>query len=156
MVTVKDVEQSGLKQELPSFRIGDTVEVRVKITEGDKERVQVFSGTVIARKGSGMRENFTVRRIAQGEGVERIFPIHSPALLDVTVVREGHVRRAKLYYLRERTGKATRVPARKLGARTNAISRRARRAAEREARAQAQAQTETETANGSEESTEPS
>ena len=152
MVTIKDVEKGQLKQELPSFRIGDTVEVQVRITEGEKERVQTFSGTVIARKGSGLRENFTVRRIVQGEGVERIFPIHSPTLLGVTVVREGHARRAKLYYLRERTGKATRVRARKLGARTNTISRRARRAAVN----QEPEQTEDETADGSEESTESS
>jgi large subunit ribosomal protein L19 len=113
MVTVKDVERMNMKSTLPKFRVGDTVEVLVKIVEGDKERTQVFRGTVIAHRGQGMVETFTVRRIVGGEGVERLFPIHSPAVQDVRVIREGHVRRAKLYYLRERTGKATRVKARR-------------------------------------------
>ncbi len=113
MVTVKDVESAYLKKNPPEFSVGDTVEVHVRITEGEKERVQIFTGTVIGRRGGGVRETFTVRRIVQGEGVERVFPTHSPAVLKVKVVRRGHVRRAKLHYLRQRTGKATRVRARR-------------------------------------------
>ena len=108
------VEQSCLKAEVPSFEVGDTVDVRVRILEGDKERVQTFTGTVIARNGSGTREMFTVRRIVQGEGVERKFPIHSPNLVDVDVKRSGRVRRAKLFYLRDRIGKATRLRERRM------------------------------------------
>jgi large subunit ribosomal protein L19 len=103
------VETGGMKQEVPSFTIGDQVDVHQKILEGQKERTQVFSGTVISRRGEGMREMFTVRRIVQGEGVERIFPLHSPKIAKVEVKRTGRVRRAKLYYLRERVGKATRL-----------------------------------------------
>ena len=91
------------------IQIGDTVDVSVRISEGDKERIQVFNGTVIARRGSGLDSSFTVRRIVQGEGVERTFPVHSPKIAEVTVVRRGEVRRAKLYYLRDRIGKATRL-----------------------------------------------
>ncbi len=91
------------------FTIGDQVEVHQRILEGQKERIQVFSGTVIGRRGNGMRETFTVRRIVQGEGVERIFPLHSPKIAKVEVKRTGRVRRAKLYYLRQRVGKATRL-----------------------------------------------
>jgi large subunit ribosomal protein L19 len=91
------------------FDVGDTVDVHVKIIEADKERVQIFSGTVIRRRGSGPSETFTVRRLVQGEGVERIFPVHSPRVLKVVVRRRGKVRRAKLYYLRGRVGRATKV-----------------------------------------------
>jgi large subunit ribosomal protein L19 len=108
------VEETGLKPEPPVFEIGDQVEVHQRILEGEKERVQVFSGTVIARKGDGMREMFTVRRIVQGEGVERMFPLHSPKIAKVDVKRTGVVRRAKLYYLRDRVGKATRLRERKV------------------------------------------
>jgi large subunit ribosomal protein L19 len=108
------VEETGLKKEPPVFEIGDQVEVHQRILEGEKERVQVFSGTVIARKGEGMREMFTVRRIVQGEGVERMFPLHSPKIAKVDVKRTGVVRRAKLYYLRDRVGKATRLRERKV------------------------------------------
>lgn len=97
------------KDSIPEFEVGDTVDVSVRITEGDKSRIQIFSGTVIARKHSGLRETFTVRRIVAGEGVERIFPVHSPAMVGVKVKRHGVVRRAKLYFLRERIGKATRL-----------------------------------------------
>jgi len=107
--TVYEVERQQMREEIPEFAIGDTVDVHVRIVEGEKERVQIFNGTVIARKGSGVRETFTVRRIVQGEGVERTFPIHSPKLVKVVVKRRGRVRRAKLYYLRDRVGKATRV-----------------------------------------------
>src|SRR5437879_9600003 len=107
------VEETSLKPEIPKFEIGDTVDVHQRILEGQKERVQVFSGVVIARRGEGMRESFTVRRIVQGEGVERVFPIHSPRIAKVEVKRTGRVCRAKLYYLRDRVGKATRLRERK-------------------------------------------
>jgi large subunit ribosomal protein L19 len=97
------------KERLGEFGVGDTVDVSVMIREGDKERIQVFSGTVIARRGTGLGESFTVRRIVQGEGVERIFPVHSPKVVKVDVKTRARVRRAKLYYLRSRQGKATRL-----------------------------------------------
>ena len=103
------VEEAALKKEVPTFEIGDTVDVHQRILEGQKERIQVFNGVVIARRGEGMREMFTVRRIVQGEGVERIFPINSPKIAKIEVKRTGRVRRAKLYYLRKRVGKATRL-----------------------------------------------
>jgi large subunit ribosomal protein L19 len=103
------VESKSVNKKAPHFEIGDTVDVRYSIKEGDKERVQVFTGTVIARKGRGINENFTVRRIVEDEGVERIFPLHSPNIIDIKPVRSGKVRRAKLYYLRKRTGKAVRL-----------------------------------------------
>ena len=105
-----ETESRYLRQKaLPEFDVGDTVDVSVKIKEGEKERIQVFNGTVIGRRGRGPGESFTVRRIVQGEGVERIFPINSPRLVGLTVKRKGIVRRAKLYYLRDRVGKATRL-----------------------------------------------
>lgn len=104
----KEVEKT-LTRQIDAFRIGDTVDVHQRILEGSKERTQVFSGVVIARKGEGMRESFTVRRIVQGEGVERVFPLQSPRIAKVEVKRTGVVRRAKLYYLRKRVGKATRL-----------------------------------------------
>jgi large subunit ribosomal protein L19 len=107
------VEGAALKKDPPKFEIGDTVDVHQRILEGQKERIQVFSGVVIARRGGGMREMFTVRRIVQGEGVERQFPVHSPRIAKVEVKRTGEVRRAKLYYLRDRVGKATRLRERK-------------------------------------------
>src|ERR1700704_3798730 len=103
------VEEANRKKELPTFAIGDQVDVHQRILEGQKERIQVFSGTVIARRGDGLREMFTVRRVVQGEGVERVFPLHSPKIAKVLVKRTGEVRRAKLYYLRDRVGKATRL-----------------------------------------------
>ncbi len=108
------VEEPGLNKNASQFEIGDTVDVHQRILEGEKERVQLFSGLVIARKGEGMNEMFTVRRIVQGEGVERTFPLHSPKIAKVEVKRSGKVRRAKLYYLRDRIGKdATRLRERK-------------------------------------------
>jgi large subunit ribosomal protein L19 len=104
------VESKSIKQEIPHFEIGDTVDVRCSIKEGDKERIQIFTGTVISRKGRGINENFTVRRIIDNEGVERIFPLHSPNVVKIQPVRSGKTRRAKLYYLRKRTGKAVRLP----------------------------------------------
>ncbi len=106
---IEQVEQSSLKKEVPQFEVGDTVDVATRIVEGDKERVQVFSGTVIMRKGRGVNETFTVRRIVNNEGVERIFPLHSPFIASVTVRRSGETRRAKLFYLRQRVGKAVRL-----------------------------------------------
>jgi large subunit ribosomal protein L19 len=110
---MKLVEQKNLKAEVPQFAIGDTVDVHTKILEGTKERIQVFTGTVIARSGSGSREMFTVRRIVSGEGVERKFPLHSPRIDKVEVKRSGVVRRAKLYFLRDRVGKAVRLKERR-------------------------------------------
>src|SRR3954463_15719941 len=103
------VEAKHLKAKPPEFRIGDIVDVHQRIVEGDKERIQVFSGTVILQKGDGINATFTVRRIVNNEGVERIFPLHSPKIEKLEVKRKSRVRRAKLYYLRERTGKATRL-----------------------------------------------
>jgi large subunit ribosomal protein L19 len=110
------VEQAAAKKELPVFQIGDTVDVHQRILEGTKERTQIFNGVVIARKGEGMRAMFTVRRIVQGEGVERVFPLNSPKIAKIEVKRTGVVRRAKLYYLRDRVGKATRLRERKVKA----------------------------------------
>jgi large subunit ribosomal protein L19 len=107
------VERDSLKQEVPEFRIGDTVDVHTRILEGEKERIQVFTGTVIARAGSGVRETFTVRRIVAGEGVERKFPLQSPRIDKVVVKRSSIVRRAKLYFLRDRVGKAVRLKERR-------------------------------------------
>ena len=103
------VEQRAATREIPEFEIGDTVDVQVRIQEGDKSRIQLFNGTVIARKHGGLSETFTVRRIVGGEGVERTFPVHSPLVVGVEVKRHGVIRRAKLYYLRDRVGKATRL-----------------------------------------------
>ena len=103
------IEQQYQKDTVPPFRVGDTVNVGVRIREGAKERVQVFTGTCIARKGSGNRETFTVRRVVQGEGVERVFPLHSPNIDSIKVERRGRVRRAKLHYLRELQGRAARL-----------------------------------------------
>ena len=108
------VETAGMRSDVADFTIGDTVDVHQRILEGAKERVQVFNGVVIARSGEGIREMFTVRRIVQGEGVERIFPLHSPRIAKIEVKRTGQVRRAKLYYLRQRVGKATRLRERKV------------------------------------------
>lgn len=102
-------ERAGLRSDVPPFSAGDTVKVHVKVKEGEKERIQVFQGLVIARKGGGVRETFTVRKISQGVGVERTFPVHSPVLEKIEVERHGQVRRAKLYYLRDRRGKAARI-----------------------------------------------
>ena len=108
------VEKASMKEELPYFEIGDTVDVHCRILEGDKERIQIFSGVVIARSGSGTREMFSVRRIVQGEGVERKFPLHSPRVAKVEVKRAGVTRRAKLYYLRDRVGKAVKLKERRI------------------------------------------
>jgi len=108
------VEASSLKSEKPAFEIGDTVDVHTRILEGEKERIQIFNGVVIAMNGSGTRETFTVRRIVAGEGVERRFPVHSPKVAKVEVKRSGVTRRAKLYYLRDRVGKAVKLRERRV------------------------------------------
>ncbi len=109
MDALKIISQSSVKPELQEFNIGDTVKVSVNIKEGERERIQMFEGTVIARKGSGVAETFTVRRVSYGVGVERIFPLNSPNVKNIQVVRHGKVRRSKLYYLRDRLGKAAKV-----------------------------------------------
>jgi len=104
------VENKSLKKKVPYFEIGDTVEVHCRIKEGEKTRIQIFAGTVIGRKSRGINETFTVRRVIGDEGVERVFPLHSPNVVDVIPVRSGKARRAKLYFLRDRTGKSVRLP----------------------------------------------
>jgi large subunit ribosomal protein L19 len=129
------VEQSSMKTTVPKFEIGDTVDVHVRILEGEKERIQVFNGVVIARSGTKTREMFVVRRIVQGEGVERKFPLHSPRIADIVVKRSGKVRRAKLYYLRERSGKAVRLKERFPSGKTAEADAKAAKAAKAERRA---------------------
>lgn len=109
MSILDTLEMAQLRQDIPNFKAGDTVRVHVKVVEGARERVQLFEGIVIARRGGGIRETFTVRRISYGVGVERVFPLHSPRLDKIEVMRRGRVRRAKLYYLRNLTGKAARI-----------------------------------------------
>ena len=113
MDIIRALEQEQLRQDIPSFRPGDTVRVHVKVIEGTRERIQVFEGVVINRKSGGVRETFTVRRISYNVGVERTFPVHSPRIEKIEVMRKGIVRRAKLYYLRNLTGKAARIKERR-------------------------------------------
>lgn len=114
---IQEFESTQLKDNIPEFEIGDTVSVSTRIIEGEKERIQVFSGTVIARKGSGLSETFSLHRVSYGEGMERVFNLHSPRIADIQVVKKGDVRRAKLYYLRGTSGKAAKVKE-KLGVKT--------------------------------------
>ena len=109
MSLMRTLEQEQLKENIPSINLGDTVRVHVKVIEGVRERIQVFEGVVIAKKNGGPRETFTVRRLSYGVGVERTFPVHSPSIDKIEVARHGKVRRAKLYYLRERRGKSARI-----------------------------------------------
>lgn len=109
MDALKLIAQDSMKKEVPELNIGDVVKVHVRIKEGDKSRIQIFEGTIIAKKHGGISETFTVRRVAHGCGIERVFPVHSPAVEKVEIVRYGKVRRAKLYYLRDRVGKAAKV-----------------------------------------------
>ena len=109
MDALKLISDSSLKAEVPAFEVGDTVKVHVRIKEGQKYRIQVFEGTVIAKRHGGIQETFTVRRVAHGCGIERVFPVHSPVVDKVEVIRSGKVRRSKLYYLRDRVGKAAKV-----------------------------------------------
>ena len=113
MDVIRAMEQEQMRSDLPDFRVGDTVRVHVKVVEGSNERIQVFEGIVLRRMGSGLREYFTVRKVSQGVGVERTFPVHSPRIAAVEVVRQGRVRRARLYYLRERHDKAARIKERR-------------------------------------------
>lgn len=106
---IKAVEKDQLKTDIPELKIGDTLKVHVKVIEGARERIQVFEGYLIARKGGGLSETITVRRVSYGIGVERVFPVHSPRIAKIEVVRTGKVRRAKLYYLRDRVGKSARI-----------------------------------------------
>ena len=108
------VDVQSLRTDVPDFRPGDTVKVHVRVTEGSRERIQIFQGVVIARRGSGVRESFTVRKVSFGVGVERTFPVHTPSIKELEVVGRGRVRRAKLYYLRDRIGKAAKVPERRV------------------------------------------
>lgn len=103
------IAREGLREDIPAFEPGDTIRVMVRVKEGDKERLQAFEGVVIAKRGGGISENFTVRKVSSGVGVERIFPLHSPSIATLEVVRRGRVRRAKLYYLRKLSGKAARI-----------------------------------------------
>ena len=121
------VEKASMKEDVPKFEIGDTVDVHCRILEGEKERIQVFTGVVIGRSGSGTREMFTVRRIVQGQGVERKFPLHSPRIAEIVVNRSAVVRRAKLYFLRDRVGKAVRLKERRVERKTEAKKPKARR-----------------------------
>jgi len=109
MNIIQTLEQEQLKSDIPQFKVGDTVRVFVKVVEGTRERLQAFEGTVIKRNGGGIRETFTVRRVSYGVGVERTFPLHSPRVASIEVVRRGKVRRARLYYLRDRVGKRAKV-----------------------------------------------
>ena len=109
MDALKTMAASSIKEDAPVFSVGDTIRVDVKIREGDRERIQAFEGTVVAKKGSGVAETFTVRRVSYGVGVERVFPLHSPNVAAVKVIRNGKVRRSKLYYLRDRVGKSAKV-----------------------------------------------
>ena len=109
MNIIDSIEKEGMRTDIPAFNIGDTVRVHVKVVEGTRERIQVFEGVVIARKNGGVRETFTVRRVSFGVGVERTFPLHSPKIDHIQVVKQGVVRRAKLYYLRERSGKSAKI-----------------------------------------------
>lgn len=113
MDVIRAIEQEQMRTDLPDFRPGDTVRVHAKVVEGSNERIQVFEGVVLRRMGSGLREYFTVRKVSQGVGVERTFPLHSPRIATIEVVRQGRVRRARLYYLRERSGKAARIKERR-------------------------------------------
>lgn len=113
MNTIDYLELAQMKKNIPVFRAGDTVRVQVKIVEGDKSRIQAFQGVVIGRQNGGVRESFTVRKISNGVGVERVFPLHSPSIEAIEIVTRGHVRRAKLYYLRKLRGKAARIRERK-------------------------------------------
>lgn len=120
---IQKLEEKQLKKDLPDFRVGDTVRVHTRIIEGDKERIQMFMGTVIARKGTGLGETFSVHRVAYGEGMERVFPLHSPRIAEIEVMREGDVRRSKLYYLRGTSGKKAKVKSKIGGSRRAAAVR---------------------------------
>ena len=131
---MEQIERSSMKETVPVFEIGDTVDVHVRILEGEKERIQIFNGVVIARSGGNTREMFVVRRIVAGEGVERKFPVHSPRIADIVVKRRAHVRRAKLYYLRDLSGKAVRLKERHITGKATLAEAQAAKAEKRAAR----------------------
>ena len=133
------VEKSSLKQEVPQFAVGDEVDVHTRILEGEKERIQIFNGTVTAKSGTGSREMFTVRRIVQGEGVERKFPLHSPKIANIVVKRSSVVRRAKLYFLRDRVGKAVKLRERRTEEPQATAAHAKRKAAAKKSKARAKA-----------------
>lgn len=135
MNRLERIQQSLTKKSIPSFEIGDTVRVHVKVVEGEKERIQIFEGAVIARKGGRNSETFTVRKISYGVGVERIFPVHSPIVSRIDVVRQGKVRRAKLYYLRDKKGKMAKVSEREYSPEAKEKGEAARAAKQAEAAA---------------------
>lgn len=115
MNTIEKIRLENMKENLPTLKVGDTVQVDVKIIEGEKERIQAFTGTIIAKNGTGIGQTVTLRRVVSGQGVERVIPIHSPRIAGFKIVREGRVRRAKLYYLRKQVGKAAKVKAKRIG-----------------------------------------
>ncbi len=119
MDIIRETESKYMKDDLPDFNSGDTVKVHVKIKEGDKQRIQIFQGTVIKRRGGSLGKTFTVRKISSGIGIERIFPLHSPNIDKIEVIRRGKVRRAKLYYLRGLTGKSARIPEKRVDVQSN-------------------------------------
>jgi len=121
LAVIQKLEKKQLKKNIAPFHVGDSIRVHTRIIEGEKERIQVFTGTVIARKGTGVSETFSVHRVAYGEGMERVFLLHSPRIAKIEVIKEGHVRRSKLYYLRGTSGKASKVKAR-IGGRNNAAA----------------------------------
>lgn len=133
------VEKSSLKAEAPQFAVGDEVDVHTRILEGEKERIQIFNGTVIAKSGTGSREMFTVRRIVQGEGVERKFPLHSPKIANIVVKRSSLVRRAKLYFLRDRVGKAVKLRERRAEETQSTAAQAKRKAAAKKGKSRAKA-----------------
>lgn len=137
-VIIEKLEKQQLKKSVTSFRIGDTVRVHIRIIEGDKERTQVFTGTVIARKGTGLSETFSVHRVAYGEGMERVFLLHSPRIAKIEVTKEGAVRRGKLYYLRGTSGKAAKVKGR-VGPRRSSVANNQQDEAQNEESADVQA-----------------
>ncbi|MFA6930027.1 MAG: 50S ribosomal protein L19 [Lentisphaeria bacterium] len=115
MNTIEKIRLENMKENLPALKVGDTVQVDVKIIEGEKERIQAFTGTIIAKNGTGIAQTVTLRRVVSGQGVERVIAIHSPRIAGFKIVREGRVRRAKLYYLRKQVGKAAKVKAKRIG-----------------------------------------
>ena len=146
MNVMQSIAQEYMKSDIPAFNVGDTVKVHVKIKEGSRERIQVFEGFVLKRQNGGIGETFTVRRIASGVGVEKTFPIHSPLIAKIEVVRRGDVRRAKLNYMRERTGKSAKIKAKEYSEEQLAAIAEAKAAAEAEAAAKAAAEAEAEKA----------
>jgi large subunit ribosomal protein L19 len=133
MEVLKNIEAPQLRTDLPVFGPGDTIKVQVKVIEGEKERLQAFQGVVLGRRGSGLRASFTVRKVSDGVGVERVFPLHSPSIAKIEVVRQGAVRRAKIYYLSELKGKSARIKEKRPAAGTKGAAKRTRKATTRPA-----------------------